>query len=129
MSRVACVTQDSKRVEEHADLFARLARDSFRRKFALRDRELAHLQMWGIEKVMRDARALLQARVAPAQPKNDGRQTPWRNHPVFVAQHATATCCRGCIEKWHSIPRGRELTGEELERILSVIREWLTKFL
>jgi hypothetical protein len=49
-----------------------------------------------------------------------------RNHPVFVAQHATATCCRGCLEKWHAIPKGRELTTDEVEHILAVIRRWLT---
>ncbi len=29
-----------------------------------------------------------------AEPRNDGKQTPFRGHPVFTAQHATATCCR-----------------------------------
>ena len=111
-----------------SDLLARLARDRFRQRFSLRDRELAHLQTWGLEKVMRDARQLLARRVAPAEPANDGRQTPWRNHPVFVAQHATATCCRGCIEKWHSIPRGHALSPEEMDRLLSVIRAWLESY-
>jgi hypothetical protein len=106
----------------------KLQGNSFRRKFVLRDRELADLQTWGIDKVMRDADALVRARVAPAEPKNDGRQTPWRNHPVFVAQHATATCCRGCLEKWHRIERGHELTGDELDYVLAVIRAWLAHY-
>ena len=109
-------------------LFARLARDRFRAKFALRDRELAYLQTWGIDRVMRDAADLITKRVAPAEPKNDGRQTPWRNHPVFVAQHATATCCRGCVEKWRGIQNGHEFTDEELAHVLRVIRAWLTKY-
>lgn len=105
-----------------------LARDRFRAKFTLRDRELAYLQTWGLDRVMKDARELILKRVAPAKPRNDGRQTPWRNHPVFVAQHATATCCRGCIQRWHGIPKGRALTDEDLERVLSVIRAWLSRF-
>ena len=56
---------------------------------------------------------------------NDGKQTPMRGHPVFVAQHATATCCRGCLEKWHCIPKGRELTEAEQEYVVNVIMEWI----
>lgn len=114
--------------ERIAEVLDALSRIPFRRKFALRDRELAHLQTWGIEKVMKDARTLITARVAPAAPRNDGRQTPWRNHPVFVAQHATATCCRGCLEKMHGIPKGRELTAEEMDYVLGVIRAWMMPY-
>jgi hypothetical protein len=45
---------------------------------------------------------------------------------VFVAQHATATCCRGCLEKWHRIPRGQPLSDRQIEYILEVIQRWLT---
>ena len=58
---------------------------------------------------------------------NDGKQTPMRGHPVFVAQHATATCCRGCLEKWHRIPKGRDLTWEEQEYVVDVIMEWISR--
>ena len=64
-------------------------------------------------------------RLAPAQPANDGKQTPFRNHPVFVAQHATATCCRGCLEKWHRIPKGRPLADEEQAHVVATIERWL----
>jgi predicted Fe-S protein YdhL (DUF1289 family) len=75
--------------------------------------------------VMKQARELLAARLVPAVIANDGRQTPWRNHPVFVAQHATATCCRGCLEKTHEIRKGHELTPDELRHVLDVIERWL----
>jgi hypothetical protein len=107
------------------ETFRRLGANAFRRKFVLRGRELAYLQTWGLEKVMRDAEGFIRTRVAPAEPKNDGRQTPWGNHPAFVAQHATATCCRGCLEKWHAIPRGHELTPDEVGHVLEVIRRYL----
>jgi hypothetical protein len=68
---------------------------------------------------------LIRKRLAPAEPKNDGRQTPWRNHPVFVAQHATATCCRGCLAKVHGIEKGHELTSDELQHVLAAIERWL----
>lgn len=109
-------------------LFERLARSAFRRKFVLKDRELAYLQTWGLPHVMKQARELIAKRLAPAEPLNDGRQTPWRNHPVFVAQHATATCCRGCLAKNHGIEKGHALTGEEMKHVLEVIEKWLGKY-
>jgi hypothetical protein len=48
-----------------------------------------------------------------------------RNHPVFIAQHATATCCRGCLQKWHQIPKGRALSDREVQYIVAVIERWL----
>ena len=107
------------------EAFARLERSSFRRKFRLQGRELAYLQMWGLPHVMKQAAEILRARVAPASIPNDGRQTPWRNHPVFVAQHATATCCRGCLAKWHDIPRGAALTDEQQAHVIATLERWL----
>ena len=109
-------------------VFERLAGAPFRQRFSLRGRELAYLQTWGIERVMRHASELIAQRLAPADPTNDGRQTPWRNHPVFVAQHATATCCRGCLEKIHEIGKGHALTTRELDHVLTVIRLWLERY-
>ena len=110
------------------EVFRRLAASSFRRKFSLQGRELAYLQTWGLPHVMRQARELIAARVAPAEPRNDGRQTPWRNHPVVVAQHATATCCRGCLSKTHGIAKGHAFTEEEMAHVLAVIERWLAQY-
>jgi hypothetical protein len=110
------------------EAFRRLATSAFRRRFRLQGKELAYLRMWGIPHVRKQAADLIGKRLAPAQPANDGRQTPWRNHPVFVAQHATATCCRGCLEKVHEIAKGHELTAEERTYVLDVIERWLSTF-
>ena len=67
----------------------------------------------------------MNSRVAPAFPKNDGKQTPMRGHPVFIAQHATATCCRKCIQKWHEIEKGRALNPEEIEYVVVLIMGWI----
>jgi hypothetical protein len=107
------------------EAFRRLARSSFRRKFHLQGKEAAYLQMWGLPHVLKQADELVRKRLAPAVIPNDGRQTPWRNHPVFVAQHATATCCRGCLEKVHEIPRGHALTPDEMSYVLRVLERWL----
>jgi predicted Fe-S protein YdhL (DUF1289 family) len=107
--------------------FHRLAASAFRRKFRLQGRERAYLDTWGLDRVMDQARKFIDERLAPAQPRNDGRQTPWGNHPVFVSQHATATCCRSCLEKTHDIAKGHELTPEEKQYVLRVIRTWLQR--
>lgn len=108
------------------EAFARLSRSAFRRKFRLQGRELAYLQTWGLAHVMKQADEIIRKRVAPASIPNDGRQTPWRNHPVFVAQHATATCCRGCLAKVHEIEAGHALTEDEMHYVLAVIERWLS---
>src|SRR5215210_2648641 len=95
------------------DVFAALARSAFRRRFRLQSRERDYLHTRGLDTVTAHARDFVARRLAPASPAKDGKQTPYRGHPVFVAQHATATCCRGCLEKYHGIPRGRELSAEE----------------
>jgi Domain of unknown function (DUF4186) len=110
------------------DVFVQLGRSAFRRKFRLQGRELVYLQTWGLPHVMRQAADLIGKRLAPAVIPNDGRQTPWRNHPVFVAQHATATCCRGCLAKTHGIEKGHELTAEERAHVLAALEKWLKTF-
>ena len=74
-----------------------------------------------------EAEELIAKRLAPASPANDGKQTPFRGHPVFVAQHATATCCRGCLAKWHGIARGAPLTDEETAHVIATLARWLAR--
>lgn len=107
------------------ELFSALARSKFRSRFRLNDKESAYLASKGLETLVRHAAELLRERLAPAFPRNDGRQTPMRGHPVFVAQHATATCCRTCLAKWHGIAAGQELAADEIEYAVAVIRRWL----
>jgi len=108
-------------------LFEALKRSQFRCRFRLRGREAAYLREKGLDPVLAHARDFIARRLAPAEPTNDGRQTPMRNHPVFIAQHATATCCRGCLEKWHRIPKGRPLSDREQQYVTTVIRRWLVE--
>jgi hypothetical protein len=110
------------------EVLASLRKSEFRRSMQLRRKELDYLKTKGMETVLRHATDFIEKRLAPAEPVNDGKQTPWRNHPVFVAQHATATCCRGCLQKWHAIPKGRELTAEEKRYVVEVIGQWLSQY-
>ncbi|MBW3077864.1 DUF4186 domain-containing protein [Bifidobacterium simiiventris] len=105
----------------------RLSKSAFRAKFVLSDKDRAYARAKGKAVIDRHAREMLRARVGDAEPRNDGRQTPWRGHPVFTAQHATATCCRGCIEKWHHIPKGRALSDDEVNRLADLVMAWIER--
>jgi hypothetical protein len=108
------------------DLFAALSKSAFRRRFRLGPKERRYLEERGLDAVLAHAHDFITQRLAPAHPANDGKQTPMRGHPAFLAQHATATCCRGCLQKWHHIPQGRALTDVEVHYIThTVIRRWL----
>jgi predicted Fe-S protein YdhL (DUF1289 family) len=109
------------------EVFDALAASPFRRRFQLRGKELEYLRRKGLPVVLEHAADFIEKRLAPAAPANDGRQTPMRHHPVFIAQHATATCCRGCLQKWHAIPKGRALEATEKQYVLEVINAWLAR--
>lgn len=106
-------------------LLDRLARQPFHARFHLRGAELATARRHGPFVLRQHALDLITRRVAPAEPRNDGKQTPYRGHPVFVAQHATATCCRSCLERWHGIPKGRALADDERAYVVEVVSRWI----
>jgi hypothetical protein len=108
-------------------LFQALARSKFRSRFRLGPKERAYLAQKTLPVILEHGRQFIQDRLAPAEPLSDGRQTPMRGHPIFIAQHATATCCRGCLMKWHDIPQGRPLSEEETEHVLGVLARWLER--
>lgn len=107
------------------EIFAGLQKSQFRSRFRLRPPERAYLTAKGLPVVLSHARDFIDQRLAPAEPRNDGKQTPFKGHPVFVAQHATATCCRGCLAKWHRIPKGRPLDEDEKAHVVAVLERWL----
>ena len=115
------------REKERLDtVFRRLGRSRFRSGFKLDSKEALYLEQQGLPALLLHGRDFLEKRLAPALPANDGKQTPWGGHPVFRAQHATATCCRSCLLKWHGIPKKKKLTEQELDYILRVIERWLS---
>lgn len=108
-------------------ILSRLARSRFRSRFHLGVKERDYANARGRSVIARHAADFIATRLAAAEPAKDGRQTPMRGHPAFVAQHATATCCRGCVAKWHAIPRHRPLTEEEQARLVAVIMAWIDR--
>ncbi|MCK9607674.1 MAG: DUF4186 domain-containing protein [Methylomonas sp.] len=114
-------------MRELEQLFARLAKSAFRGKFRLQAKDLQYLQAKGLPTICEHARDFVGKRLAPALIPNDGKQTPYRGHPVFVAQHSTACCCRGCLQKWHGIAQGRMLSAEEQNYVVEVLMHWLRR--
>ena len=104
-----------------------LKQSKFRSKFKLAQKDRDYLAAKGLETIKEHAFQFINSRVAPDFPKNDGKQTPMRGHPVFIAQHATATCCRKCIQKWHGIEKGRALNDAELDFVVALIMGWIER--
>ena len=105
----------------------KLQASPFRAKFRLSERERAYIGEKGLDTIREHARGFIETRLAPAELPNDGRQTPMRGHPVFLAQHACACCCRGCLEKWYRVPKGRELSADEQRRIVNLLMRWIER--
>ena len=101
-----------------------LKKSKFRSSFHLKKSDKDYISKKGIEIIREHAYDFVVKRLSLPL-ANDGKQTPYRGHPVFIAQHATATCCRGCLFKWHHIPKNRELTKTEIDYIVNLIMRWL----
>ena len=105
--------------------FAKLSRSAFRSRFHLKEEDFQYIQAKGLETIRSHAADFVRKKLAPAEPVNDGKQTPMSGHPVFKAMHATACCCRGCLNKWYRVPMHRELTDWEQERIVDLLMAWI----
>lgn len=104
-----------------------LSKSKFRSSFYLKEKDKEYIKEKGMEKIREHAYDFITKRLAPKEIKNDGKQTPYKGHPVFISEHATATCCRSCLYKWHKIPMNKELSKEEIDYIVDVIMKWIEK--
>ena len=113
--------------EWYKQLFERLENSRLRSRFHLKQNDIDYIHEKGLDTIRKHAEDFITKREAPAYIPNDGKQTPMRGHPVFIAQHATATCCRECIRKWHKIQPGRELSQVQQEYLVDVIMTWIER--
>ncbi len=107
-------------------ILSRLSKSKFRSSFKLKPQDIDYINKKGMETIRSHAYDFLNKNIR-VKIEKDGKQTPMHGHPVFVAQHATATCCRGCIEKWYKIPQNKELTDEEITYLVNIIMKWILK--
>lgn len=105
-------------------VLSRLSRSKFRSGFELSEKDKEYIEKKGLEELRKQIRDILKKRVRICG-TNDGKQTPWKGHPVFVAQHGTGTCCRKCIKMWHGIPKDKVLDVKEIEYLSGLIEAWI----
>ena len=102
-----------------------LSKSKFRSSFKLKDKDKKYVLDNGIDKIIEHAYDIVNKRLVPKAILNDGKQTPMKGHPVFIAQHATGTCCRTCLYKWHNIDKNKKLNNNEVNYIVSIIVAWI----
>ena len=112
-------------MKNNSIILDKLSHSKFRSSFHLRKKDIIYINEKGLDAIRSHAYDFLNKRIKPSYIENDGKQTPYKGHPVFIAEHATATCCRGCIEKWYNIPKNRELTEEEVDYLVTIIMDWI----
>ena len=109
------------------DKLEELSKSKFRSSFHLRKYMISYIDEKGFNTILDHCYDFINERLKPAYIENDGKQTPMKGHPVFIAQHACGCCCRGCLEKWHHIPKDRELTNNEVNYIVGLLMEWIRR--
>ncbi len=107
--------------------FQKLSQSPFRSSFHLKAEDIEYIHKKGMQTIRCHAADFIKMRLAPAVIPNDGKQTPMKGHPIFIAQHACACCCRGCLEKWYHVPRGIVLTPELQSRIVGFLMAWVER--
>ncbi len=107
------------------EVINRLSKSKFRSSFHLKEKDIDYINKHSFDVIENHAYDFINKRLAPLYIKNDGHQTPTKGHPVFIAQHATATCCRNCLFKWHHISKNKQLNEKEIKYIVSLIMEWI----
>lgn len=104
-----------------------LSKSKFRSSFKLKEQDILYINDKGLEKIKEHAYDFINQRLAPKVILNDGKQTPMKGHPVFISEHASATCCRECLYKWHHIEKNKQLSKEEVDYIVLVIMTWISR--
>ena len=105
----------------------KLNRSKFRASFKLKRADIEYIDKKGMDIIRSHACDFVKTRLAPYPTPNDGKQTPTKGHPVFLAQHATATCCRGCLNKWYKVDKNVPLTEEQQRKIVNLIMTWIER--
>ncbi len=113
--------------EKIKNIFDKLSKSKFRSSFHLKDKDILYIEDKGIDKIRNHAYDFVTKRLADTSNVTDGKQTPMKGHPVFIAQHATGTCCRRCLEKWHHISKNKNMTEDDIKYVVDIIMSWIEK--
>lgn len=110
-----------------SEALQKLEKSRFRSSFHLSEKDKEYVRKKGMDTIRSHACDFIKQRIAPAEIANDGKQTPMKSHPVFIAQHACACCCRGCLNKWYGVRKNVELTQAQQEKIVNLLMAWIEK--
>ena len=113
--------------EKIKNIFDKLSKSKFRSSFHLKDKDILYIEDKGIDKIRKHAYDFVTKRLADTSNVTDGKQTPMKGHPVFIALHATGTCCRSCLEKWHHISKNKNMTEDDIKYVVDIIMSWIEK--
>lgn len=113
--------------EKIKNILDRLSKSKFRSSFHLKDKDILYIEDKGIDKIRNHTYDFVTKRLADTSNVTDGKQTPMKGHPVFIAQHATGTCCRRCLEKWHYISKNKNMTDTDVKYVVDIIMSWIEK--
>ena len=113
--------------EKIKDVLDRLSKSKFRSGFHLKDKDMLYIKDKGVDKIREHAYDFISKRIVDTSNVTDGKQTPMKGHPVFIAQHATGTCCRRCLEKWHHIRKNKNMTDDDIKYVVDIIMSWIEK--
>lgn len=101
-----------------------LSKSKFRSSFHLKEKDIIYIDKIGFNKIIDHAYDFINKNLK-VRLDNDGHQTPMKGHPVFIAEHACACCCRGCLYKWHNIPKDVILNDKEINYIVTLLITWI----
>ena len=118
---------NNKQIEYINNKLNSLSKSKFRSSFHLRKYMIDYINEKGLDKIEEHTRDIIIKNISDEYPINDGKQTPMKGHPTFIAQHACACCCRGCLEKWHKILKGKKLEEREINYITALLMEWIKR--
>lgn len=107
------------------EVYRRISRSKFRSSFQLNKDDIAYIDQKGWDTIKSHAFDFVRQKLAPAYPYHDTYQTPIKGHPVFKAMHACAMCCRKCLNKWYRVEIGKELSEKDIEKIVSMLMDWI----
>ena len=110
---------------EIKDILNRLSKSEFRSRFKLKNDDVHYINEKGLDTIERHTYDFIRNRLAPEIILNDGKQTPMKGHPTFIAQHACACCCRSCLNKWYGIEKNKPLSEKEISYIADVLMQWI----
>ncbi|WP_372655987.1 DUF4186 family protein [Halobacteriovorax sp.] len=109
------------------DIFRRLGCSKVCCKFKLKDEQWEYLAKRGFDTILLEGRSLIVKIFNEDSLSHSCKVAPVQTHPIYIALHATGTCCRSSLEKWHKIPKSKELKEKDIFYILLVVKEWIIR--